>query len=143
MPLGRPGGIPLGEPGAGHVTRRYGRCTEVTRDRGTMDRVTESIQRARATTASYSITMRIHAGTDPAVIRELIEERSSWSRGKLDRYERVRDHLLGGRTEEEYLREADRVGPYLTLMAGITFEEENLRWCERVLAILKQRVALG
>jgi hypothetical protein len=82
-------------------------------------------------------------GTDPAVTRELIEERRSWARGKLDRYERVRDHLLGGLTEEEYLRDAGRIGPYLTLMAGITFEEENLRWCERVLAILKQRVALG
>ncbi len=33
--------------------------------------VTESIQRARATTASYSITVRIHAGTDPAVIGQL------------------------------------------------------------------------
>jgi len=33
--------------------------------------VTESIQRARATTASYSITMRIHTGTDPAVIGTL------------------------------------------------------------------------
>ena len=33
--------------------------------------VTESIQRARATTASYSITVRIHAGTDPAVIGAL------------------------------------------------------------------------
>jgi hypothetical protein len=55
----------------------------------------------------------------------------------------VRDRLLAGRTEEEYLRTADRVGPYLTLMAGIAFEEENVRWCERVLAILEQRVALG
>src|SRR6478672_5231337 len=36
-----------------------------------MGGVTESIQRARATTASYSITMRIHAGTDPAVIGAL------------------------------------------------------------------------
>ena len=33
--------------------------------------MTESIQRARATTASYSITMRLHTGTDPAVIGEL------------------------------------------------------------------------
>ena len=30
-----------------------------------------SIQRARATTGSYSITVRIHAGTDPAVVGEL------------------------------------------------------------------------
>lgn len=41
------------------------------------------------------------------------------------------------------LRGADRVGPYLTLMAGIGFEEENLRWCERVLTVLKQRAPLG
>lgn len=33
--------------------------------------MSESIQRARATTASYSITMRIHTGTDPAVIGAL------------------------------------------------------------------------
>ncbi|MGN6753646.1 MAG: NAD-dependent malic enzyme [Intrasporangium sp.] len=36
-----------------------------------MSDVTESIQRAKATTASYSITVRIHAGTDPAVIGQL------------------------------------------------------------------------
>jgi malate dehydrogenase (oxaloacetate-decarboxylating) len=33
--------------------------------------VTESIQRAKATTASYSITVRIHTGTDAAVIGAL------------------------------------------------------------------------
>ncbi|HET7399470.1 MAG TPA: NAD-dependent malic enzyme [Intrasporangium sp.] len=33
--------------------------------------MTESIQRARATTASYSITVRLHTGTDPAVIGAL------------------------------------------------------------------------
>jgi DNA-binding PadR family transcriptional regulator len=99
----------------------------------------------RPTAIRDELLIKIQAmdGTDPAVTRELIEERRSWARGKLDRYERVRDRLLGGRTEEEYLRDADRIGPYLTLMAGITFEEENLRWCERVLAILKQRIALG
>jgi len=28
-------------------------------------------------------------------------------------------------------------------MGGIAFEEENLRWCQRVLAVLEQRVPLG
>ncbi len=99
----------------------------------------------RPTAIRDELLIKIQAmdGTDPAVTRALIEERGSWSRGKLDRYERVRDRLLAYRTEEEYLRDADRVGPYLTLMAGISFEEENLRWCERVLAVLEQRVALG
>ncbi|MEU0050451.1 PadR family transcriptional regulator [Streptomyces sp. NPDC006184] len=78
-------------------------------------------------------------GGDPEVTRALIEERMGWARGKLGRYLRVRDRLLDGRTEEEFLRTAERVGPYLTLMGGIALEEENLRWCERVLAILARR----
>ena len=32
---------------------------------------TQTIQRARATTGSYSITVRIHSGTDPAVVGQL------------------------------------------------------------------------
>ena len=32
---------------------------------------TQTIQRARATTGSYSITMRLHSGTDPAVVGQL------------------------------------------------------------------------
>jgi virulence activator alpha len=38
---------------------------------------------------------------------------------------------------------APRVGPYLTLMRGISFEEENLRWAKRALAIVKQRQGAG
>ena len=32
---------------------------------------TQTIRRARATTGSYSITVRIHSGTDPAVVGQL------------------------------------------------------------------------
>ncbi|MCC5477929.1 PadR family transcriptional regulator [Streptomyces barringtoniae] len=99
----------------------------------------------RPTAIRDELLIKIQAmdGGDPEVTRALVEERMGWARGKLDRYRRVQRRLLDGRTEDEYLRSADRVGPYLTLMAGIAFEEENLRWCERVLAVLAQRVALG
>ncbi|MGW1916199.1 PadR family transcriptional regulator [Streptomyces sp. NPDC002076] len=99
----------------------------------------------RPTAIRDELLIKIQAmdGADPEVTRALIEERMTWARGKLDRYRRVQRRLLDGRTEDEYLRGADRVGPYLTLMAGIGFEEENLRWCERVLAVLAERVALG
>ncbi|MGV9631711.1 PadR family transcriptional regulator [Streptomyces sp. NPDC003487] len=98
----------------------------------------------RPTVIRDELLIKIQAmdGTDPAATRALIEERRSWARGKLDRYRRVRERLLAGRDEEQYLREADRVGPYLTLMAGISFEEENLRWCDRALAVLERRVPL-
>ncbi len=97
----------------------------------------------RPTAVRDELLIKLQAMEDPESTRALIEERTAWARGKLDRYEHVRDRLLDGRTEDEYLRESGRVGPYLTLLRGISFEEENLRWCERVLAVLEQRVAAG
>ncbi|MFE9674154.1 PadR family transcriptional regulator [Streptomyces sp. NPDC006259] len=99
----------------------------------------------RPTAIRDELLIKIQAmdGVDPGTTRAQIEERMSWARGKLDRYTRVRERLLAGRTEDEFLREADRIGPYLTLMAGIAFEEENLRWCERVLTHLRRRSAVG
>ncbi|MEU6512067.1 PadR family transcriptional regulator [Streptomyces sp. NPDC046942] len=103
----------------------------------------EPPKRPTAVRDEFLIKIQAMDGGDTEVTRALVEERMGWARGKLDRYRRVRERLLDGRSEEEYLRTAERVGPYLTLMAGIAFEEDNLRWCERVLAILAQRVALG
>ncbi|KMS69380.1 PadR family transcriptional regulator [Streptomyces viridochromogenes] len=97
----------------------------------------------RPTAVRDELLIKLQAMEDPESTRALIEERTAWARGKLDRYEHVRDRLLDGRTEDEFLCESDRVGPYLTLLRGISFEEENLRWCERVLAVLEQRVAAG
>ncbi|MEV4944843.1 PadR family transcriptional regulator [Streptomyces sp. NPDC053755] len=79
---------------------------------------------------------------DTDAILGFVEERMEWARGKLARYDRTREWLLDGRDEETYLREAERIGPYLTLMRGRAFEEENLRWGERVLAILEERRAV-
>ncbi|UMP00077.1 PadR family transcriptional regulator [Amycolatopsis sp. EV170708-02-1] len=70
-----------------------------------------------------------------------IEERMAWSRAKLSRFERLRERMLGGRPEGENLRDNDRVGPYLTLLRGISFEQENLRWGEHGALILRQRAA--
>ncbi|MFE9017567.1 PadR family transcriptional regulator [Streptomyces sp. NPDC007808] len=97
----------------------------------------------RPTAVRDELLIKLQAMEDPEATRALIEERRAWARAKLDRYERVRDRLLDGWTEERYLSESGRVGPYLTLLRGISFEEENLRWCERVLTVLKQRVAAG
>ncbi len=66
-----------------------------------------------------------------------------WSRARLARYERLRLRLLDGRDEADFLAETVRVGPpYLTLMRGRSFEEENLRWGgQRVLEVLEIRAA--
>ena len=73
-------------------------------------------------------------------VRAAIEERMKLSRTRLARYDQMHEGLLEGRSEEEFLRTAERVGPYLTLMRGRSFEQENLRWFETALAILDRRV---
>ncbi|MFJ2393905.1 PadR family transcriptional regulator [Streptomyces sp. NPDC087843] len=83
----------------------------------------------------------VDAGDDAAV-RAAIAERLEWARAKLARYERLRARLLDGRTEDEFLARAERVGPYLTLMRGRSFEEENIRWAERALDVLERRAAV-
>ena len=65
----------------------------------------------------------------------------SRAEAKIARYERLRAKLLDGRFEDDYLAEAERIGPYLTLMRGLSFERENLRWCEQSLKILARRAA--
>src|SRR4051812_18569828 len=48
-------------------------------------------------------------------VRAAVAERHERAGAKLARYLRMRERMLGGRTEEEYLATAERIGPYLTL----------------------------
>ena len=80
---------------------------------------------------------------DAAAVRDLIVERRDRAEAKVQRYERLRDRILDGRSEDEFLATAPRIGPYLTLMRGISYEEENVRWAERALAIVEQRQGAG
>ncbi len=82
------------------------------------------------------------AGNTQAV-RDFIAERLQRASAKVQRYERLRARIFDGRGEEEYLTQAERVGPYLTLMRGLSFEQENVRWAERALAIIEQRQGAG
>ncbi|MBL1074328.1 PadR family transcriptional regulator [Nocardia sp. 2] len=78
---------------------------------------------------------------DGAAVRAAIAERRRWAEAKLARYERLRTRLLGERSEQAYLLEAEHVGPYLTLLRGIAFEQENIRWAELALAVIERRLS--
>jgi DNA-binding PadR family transcriptional regulator len=98
-------------------------------------------QPAKPTAIRDELLVKVQAadiGDSPAVRAE-IAHRLELSRTKLARYDRMRARMLAGRTEEEYFAEADRVGPYLTLMRGRAFEKENIRWAERALEVLEKR----
>ncbi len=84
--------------------------------------------------------MAAEAG-DVEAVKASIRERRQWAEAKVARYERLRARLLDGRTEEEFLDHADRVGPYLTLLRGLSFERGNVRWCARSLTVLERRGA--
>lgn len=78
---------------------------------------------------------------DGEAVAEAVRARVDASRAKLARYDALRERLLHGRTEEVFLREAKRVGPYLTLERGRAFERETIAWGEAVLSTLRRRSA--
>ncbi len=53
----------------------------------------------------------VDAGYAAAVI-EALRVRLNASRDKLAQYDKLRDRMLAGRDEAEFLREADRIGPF-------------------------------
>ncbi|WP_369382381.1 PadR family transcriptional regulator [Streptomyces sp. cg36] len=78
---------------------------------------------------------------DMAAVMAAVTERVEWATAKLARYERLRERLLDGRTEDEYFARAERVGPYLTLLRGMSFERENVEWGRLALRRLEGRLA--
>lgn len=83
-------------------------------------------------------TYAVDAG-DAAGVRSALVDRLAFATAKLERYRRGRAHLLGDLSEEEFLSTTDRVGPYLTLLGGIAFEEGSVRWCRLAIAALDRR----
>lgn len=96
---------------------------------------------ARPTAIRDDLLVKLQAADagDLGAVRAAVAERVEHARGKLALYDRLRDDLLAGRSEAAFLAEAERVGPYLTLMRGRAFEAETLAWGEAVIAILARR----
>ncbi|RSS78927.1 PadR family transcriptional regulator [Streptomyces sp. WAC06614] len=80
-----------------------------------------------------------HVDAGPLI--EQLTERAAHARAKLEHFEELLRTMRGDRTEEEFLRHGERIGPYLTCLGGIAFEQGNRDWCERTLAVLEERQA--
>ncbi|MGW1072943.1 PadR family transcriptional regulator [Streptomyces sp. NPDC002537] len=78
-----------------------------------------------------------HVATD-ALIAQLTE-RAAFARAKIDLFGRLLRTMRGDRTEDEFLRHSERIGPYLTCLRGLAFEQGNRDWCERSATILRER----
>ncbi|MFG2709875.1 PadR family transcriptional regulator [Streptomyces goshikiensis] len=80
-----------------------------------------------------------HVDTDGLV--EQLAERAAFAEGKIELFERLLRTMRGERAEEEFLRHGERVGPYLTCLRGLAFEEGNRDWCARAITVLRERKA--
>ncbi|MEV8510632.1 PadR family transcriptional regulator [Actinoplanes sp. NPDC051475] len=98
-------------------------------------------QEPRPTTVRDELLVQVEAlaHADVPSVRSSIESRIESSTRRLQTYETRLVEILGGRDDEEFLRTGKRIGPYLTLQRGISFERENIAWGRRALEVLNRR----
>ncbi|MBB2947633.1 DNA-binding PadR family transcriptional regulator [Actinoplanes lutulentus] len=98
-------------------------------------------QEPKPTTVRDELLVQVEAlaYADVPSVRSSIETQIKQSRRRLEAYERSLAEILGSRTQEEFVATGNRIGPYLTLQRGISFERENISWGELALTILERR----
>lgn len=89
------------------------------------------------------LAVRVHAvdRLDPALVIAQLHERAEEAAAKLAVFEKMLIHLRGDLDEETFLREGDRVGPYLTCLGGCRLELEMRDWCLLTVRTLLERAA--
>lgn len=70
-----------------------------------------------------------------------LEERAQVAAAKIALFDHTLRRLRGDLDEETFLRQGDRIGPYLTCLRGRRFEQENRDWCRSTAAVLRDRAA--
>lgn len=78
---------------------------------------------------------------DPAPVIAQLEERAAEAAAKLALFEKALRRLRGDLDEESFLRNGERVGPYLTYLGGCRLERETRSWCLSTARLLRERVA--
>lgn len=89
------------------------------------------------------LVVKVHAVDvlDPAPLIAQLLERAEQAAAKLALFEKMLPRLRGDRDEEAFLREGERVGPYLSCLAGCRFEREMRDWCLSTARTLGERSA--
>ena len=70
-----------------------------------------------------------------------LTDRAAFARAKIELFGGLLRTMRGDSTEEEFLRHGERIGPYLTCLRGLAFEQGNRDWCERTVTVLAARRA--
>lgn len=76
-----------------------------------------------------------------AQVIEQLDERASAAEAKIELLDKLLRQMRGDADEAEFLRHGDRIGPYLTCLRGVAFEQGHRDWCLRTTAVLRERQA--
>lgn len=80
-------------------------------------------------------------GAGPVI--EQLEERASAAEARIGLFGELLRRMRDDADEEEFLRRGGRIGPYLTCMRGLAFEEGHRDWCRRTADVLRERQTTG
>ncbi|MDV7245369.1 MULTISPECIES: PadR family transcriptional regulator [Rhodococcus] len=88
------------------------------------------------------LLVKVHAAEvgDLSALIEDLTERASHAEAKANHFEGLLALLRGAQTEDDFLADSPRIGPYLTGLRGISFERENAAWCRRTADVLASRL---
>jgi DNA-binding PadR family transcriptional regulator len=117
--------------------KRVFRLTE--RGRQELERFVESDARPTAIKDELLVMVQAADAANQEALVEALDRRGDESEAKLARFETLAEGLLDGRDEASFLREAPRVGPYLTLALGRAFMAEYTAWCRWAAGVLRER----
>ena len=68
-----------------------------------------------------------------------LTERAAFADAKIELFGGLLRQMRGDRSEEEFLRHGERIGPYLTCLRGLAFERATATGATRIAAVLRER----
>ncbi|MFE2474523.1 PadR family transcriptional regulator [Streptomyces sp. NPDC059389] len=106
-----------------------------------LDQFTAAATRPSSIRDDLIVMVQAADHVDTATLVAQLTERAAFARAKVDLFGGLLRTMRGDRSEEEFLRRGERIGPYLTCLRGLAFEQGNRDWCERTIAVLREREA--
>ncbi|WP_030161044.1 PadR family transcriptional regulator [Streptomyces sp. NRRL S-244] len=106
-----------------------------------LERFTASATKPSSIRDDLVVKVQAADHVDTATLIAQLTERAAFARAKVDLFGGLLRAMRRDRSEEDFLRYGERVGPYLTCLRGLAFEQGNRDWCERTIAVLREREA--
>ncbi|MDH6135923.1 DNA-binding PadR family transcriptional regulator [Kitasatospora sp. MAA4] len=78
---------------------------------------------------------------DSGQLIEQLGERATAAEAKIELFSALLHQMRGDESEDEFLLDGERIGPYLTCLRGLAFERDNRDWCRRIADVLRARQA--